>query len=99
MQRLSGQRTEEQIAAPVRKQRPGIKHGARRRDGGIPVIDRLLHASLVRADADLTAVVVASVADNRPAIVFASLGDVDFIAAPSAKLEGAQISTRGCERP
>ena len=62
-----------------------------------PTVDRLLHASLVRADADLTAVVVASVADDRPAVVFARLGNVDLITAAGAMLDGPKPPARGIE--
>src|SRR6185295_2153247 len=98
MQRLSRQGADEEVALPVREQRARIKHGTRGRNGGIPIVDRLLHASLVRADADFTAVIVASVADDRPTVVFARLGNVDFIAAAGAMLDGPEPPARRVER-
>src|SRR5690606_30458357 len=67
-------------------------------DRGIPVMDRLLHAFLVRTLADLSAGIVPPVGDHRPAIVLAGFRHVDLIAAARAVLDDPKLTARRIDR-
>ena len=83
----SGRRARRRTGCPSR---PGtgrrVERHAGRRDRRHPVLDRLLHAGLVRALVDLGAAIVDAVADHRPAVVLAGLRNVDLVAAARAVL-------------
>ena len=70
-QGLPAQRTDEQVALPLREQAARRTPCPRVRSG-IPVIDRLLHAGLGRSLADLQPVIVEAVGDHRPTVVAAA---------------------------
>src|SRR5262244_406684 len=97
-QKLAGQRADEQVAAPGRQQTAGVERHPGRRDRGHPVLERLLHALLVRALVDFGAVVVDAVADHRPAVILALLDDVDLVAAARPMLVLPQLPGHGVER-
>src|SRR5262245_23803816 len=80
-QELTNQRPDEEVAAPGRQQTAGIERHPGRSDRGHPVLERLLHALLVRALVDPGATVVDAVADHRPAVILAPLDEVDLVAA------------------
>src|SRR5262245_10234385 len=92
MEGLSSQRTDKQVALPFGKQAAGIEGGTRRGDGGIPIVHRLLQAGLMRTHTNFAAIVVASVADHGPAVVFARLRNVDLIAAAGTVLDRPQLA-------
>src|SRR5215510_2711884 len=95
---LSGERADEQVAAPRREQVAGIERHAGRRDRWHPILDRLLHAGLLGAGVDFGATVVDTVADHRPSVVFAGFRDVDLIAAARAVLVHPQLAAGWVER-
>src|SRR5215468_8060401 len=97
-QKLADQRADEQVAAPGRQQIAGVERHPGRRDRGHPVLERLLHALLVRALVDPGAVVVDAVADHRPAVVLAFLDDVDLVATARPVLVLPQLPGHGVER-
>src|SRR5215813_6452408 len=97
-QQRGGKRTDEQVAAPGRKQVAGVKSHAGRSDRRHPVLDRLLHPLLVCALVNPGAIVVDAVADHRPAVVLARLGNVDLVAAARAMLVLPQLPGLGIER-
>src|SRR5262244_578405 len=97
-QKLAGQRADEQVAAPGRQQTAGVERHPGRRDRGHPVLERLLHALLVRALVDPGAVVVDAVADHWPAVVLAFLDDVDLVAAARPVLVLPRLAGGGMER-
>src|SRR4029079_4748379 len=70
-QNLPGKRTAEHAAAPGGEQVARIERHAGGRDRWHPILDRLLHAGLLRAIVDLGAVVVDAIADHGPAVVLA----------------------------
>src|SRR5262249_47081691 len=97
-QELADQRADEEVAAPGRQQIAGVERHPGRGDRGHPVLERLLHALLVRALVDFGAAVVDAVADHRPAVILALLDQVDLVAAPRPMLVLPQLSGHGVER-
>src|SRR5712692_9429979 len=82
---LSGRRhfafahpTDKRVALPAWKAVAGVEHEARRRNRRHPEDDRLLESG--RRGRKARAVVVAAVADDRPAVVAARLQHVQFVA-------------------
>ncbi|HNQ08444.1 MAG TPA: hypothetical protein PKH97_14805 [Tetrasphaera sp.] len=86
------ERADESVPFPSRKGVARVERHAGRRDRGIPEEDRLLHAVLVRADADLRAGIIDAIGDDRPAVVLALLGTIDFIAATRAMLRRPELA-------
>src|SRR5262249_32740438 len=76
-QKLADQRADEEVTAPGRQLTAGVERHPGRGDRGHPVLERLLHALLVRALVDFGAAVVDAVADYRPAVILALLDQVD----------------------
>src|SRR5262245_49575483 len=97
-QKLADQRADEEVAAPGRQQTAGIERHPGRSDLGYPVLERLLHALLVRALVNPGAAVVDAVADHRPAVILALLDEVDLVAAARPMLVLPQLSGDGVER-
>src|SRR5262249_32212283 len=97
-QELADQRADEEVAAPGRQQIAGVERHPGRGDRGHPVLERLLHALLVRALVDFGAAVVDAVADHGPAVILALLDQVDLVAAPRPMLVLPQLSGHGVER-
>src|SRR5437016_1575732 len=85
-QHLADQRAEEEAAAPRREAIAGVEGHAGGSDRRHPILQRLLHAGLVRALVNLGAAVVDAVADHRPAVILALLDNVDLIAAARSVL-------------
>src|SRR5215475_15567111 len=81
VQRLAGEGANEQVAPPFREELPRVERRTRGSNRGVPIIDRLFHASLMRALADPRVIIVATVGDDRPAVIVAGVRDVDLIAA------------------
>ena len=52
-QKLEFQRADEQVAVPFREHAALIDRQSRRRDGGVPIVERLLVAGSAGTDADL----------------------------------------------
>src|SRR5215475_12145323 len=97
-QKLADQRADEEVATPGRQQTAGIERHPGRSDRGYPVLERLLHALLVRALVDFDAAVVDAVADHRPAVILALLDEIDLVAAARPMLVLPQLSGDGMER-
>src|SRR5215468_6880238 len=97
-QELADQRADEEAAAPGRQQIAGMERHPGRSDRGHPVLERLLHALLVRALVDPGAAVVDAVADHRPAVILALLDEIDLVAAARPMLVLPQLSGHGVER-
>src|SRR5262249_49620759 len=88
---LAGKRADEQIAVPRGKHLARVERDAAGRDVRRPEVHGLLETGLRRFVAvDRLAGVVASVADDREAVVLASLDLVDLVAAARTVLGGPQ---------
>ena len=84
------QRPHEQVAAPRREPTGGVERHTGRRDRRIPIVDGLLEAGLGGTLADLLAGVIATVGNDRPAVILAGFGDVDLVTALRAVLDRPQ---------
>src|SRR5262249_6703460 len=94
VQRLTSQRAHEQVILPFREEIARVEGRAGGSDGGVPIVDRLLHAGLMGALADFGIVIVATIGDDRPAVILAGFWDVDLVAAARPVLDGPQLARR-----
>ena len=98
-QRPGVQRRDQQVALPVREQLAGVEGHAARRDHRVPEVDRLLEAEpRAHPRADRRAVVVAAVADLRPAEVQPRSREVQLVAALRPVLDGPERARPGMDR-
>src|SRR5690606_28647048 len=74
---LELQRADQEAAPPFGKHLAVVDCQTRGRDRRVPIVERLLHAGLLGAFADVRAVVVDAVGDDWPAVVPAGLRPVD----------------------
>src|SRR6266446_1028158 len=88
----------EEAAFPGGEKISRIERQSRGRDGGIPVIDGLIHAGLRGSDSDLRAGIIESIRNHRPAVIVARLDYVDLIAALRAMLLFPQFAGCGIDR-
>src|ERR1700674_2761349 len=80
-QTLADQRADKQVSFPRGEHVPGVEHRARRRDVGIPEIDRLIDAFLsLEPLADWHARILSAVADVGPAIEMPGPHDQNAVA-------------------
>src|SRR5690606_14513527 len=63
-----------------------------------PIINRLLHAVLVRSLADLRAGIVPAIGDDRPAVILAGLRNIDLVAAARAVFDGPELAALRMDR-
>src|SRR5579863_10281283 len=90
---LAAETGHEQVILPLRNSASPIETDPARRYHRIPIIDRLLHPRfLLDPGADRTALVLDTIGNNGPAIVFPRPDDIDLIPAPRTKLRFPQFA-------
>src|SRR6185369_12548660 len=86
----------EDTALPLGKHGAVVDGHATGSDDGIPVVHRLFHACLLReACTDLPARIVDAVADDGPAIVGATLDQVEFVATSRTMFDRPDLAGGG----
>ena len=76
----ASQRSYEKIVLPFRHQGAGVKGHPTRCNGGIPIINRLIHAGLLCPVADNCPAVFKAVSNLWPSVIMSGLNQIEFIA-------------------
>jgi len=95
----AGEAADEERTLPFGNGIAGVERHAGGADGGHPVVDGLFHAGRrTFALADRQAAIFRAIGDDGPAVIFAGLGNVHFIAAARSVFAGPEFARFRVER-